>query len=192
MDKNIILIGFMGVGKGRTARALAAETGLYAIDTDNLIVVLAKKKIRTIFTEYGEPYFRALEQRTADWLRHYVRNTIVSTGGGFFMVNNLGKTGRIVYLHSSLDGILSTLNSHPKAARKIRKRPLLRDADKARALYDERLPLYRGVADYEINVEGLDGDGMAGRIVETLRLKTLQPQGDDQAPPALPSESVTA
>ncbi len=187
MNSNIILIGFMGVGKGRTARALAAKTGLFAIDTDNLIVALAKKKIRTIFAEYGEPYFRALEQRTADWLRHYVRNTIVSTGGGFFMVNNLGETGRIVYLHSSLDGILSALHSHPKAARKIRKRPLLQDADKARALYDKRLPLYRGVADYEINIEGLDSEEMAGRIVEKLRLKTLQLQGDDPAPPALPS-----
>lgn len=192
MDKNIILIGFMGVGKGRAARELAAKTGLYTIDTDNLIVAMAKKKIRTIFAEYGEPYFRALEQRTADWLRHYVRNTIVSTGGGFFMVNNLRETGRIVYLHSSLDGILSALHRHPKAARKIRKRPLLQDADKARALYDERLPLYRGAADYKINVEGLDGGEMAGQLIETLQLKTLQPQGDDQAPPALPSESVTA
>ncbi|NIA04873.1 MAG: shikimate kinase [Proteobacteria bacterium] len=182
MDKNIILIGFMGVGKGRAARALAARTGLYTIDTDNLIVALAKKKIRTIFAEDGEPYFRGLEQRTADWLRYYVRNTIVSTGGGFFMVDNLGASGRIVYLHSSLDGIMSALYNHPKASKKIRKRPLLQDADKARALYDERLPLYRGVADYEINVEGLDGDGMAAQLVETLRLR-----GDVQAPPALPS-----
>ncbi len=170
MADNIILIGFMGVGKGRAARALAAQTGLYTIDTDNLIVALVKKKIRTIFAEDGEPCFRALEQRTADWLRHYVHNTIVSTGGGFFMVNNLGETGRIVYLHSSLDGILSALHSHPKATRKIRKRPLLQDAAKARALYDERLPLYRGVADYEINVEGLDGDEMAGQLIKTLKL----------------------
>ncbi len=171
MANNIILIGFMGVGKGRAARALAEKTGLYTVDTDNLVEAMVKKKIRTIFAEYGEPYFRTLEQRTADWLRHHVRNTIVSTGGGFFMVKKLRKTGRIVYLHSSLDGILSALYSHPKAARKIRKRPLLDDADKARALYDERLPLYRRVADYEINAEGLDGGAMAVQLVKTLKLQ---------------------
>ena len=37
MAENIILIGFMGVGKGRVARTLAAGTGRYTVDTDDLI-----------------------------------------------------------------------------------------------------------------------------------------------------------
>ena len=49
MADNIILIGFMGVGKGRTARALAEKTGLFAVDTDDLIETMTKMKIRQIF-----------------------------------------------------------------------------------------------------------------------------------------------
>lgn len=144
----------MGVGKGRTARALAAECGCFAIDTDDLIESFTKSKIRDIFARQGEPPFRQLEQQVAQWLEHCVQQTIVSTGGGFFMVENLRRIGRVVYLHSSLKGILATMHKHPQAAQKIKKRPLLQDKDKAKALYAQRLPLYRQVADYEIDVEG--------------------------------------
>jgi len=168
MADNIILVGFMGVGKGRAARALAAKTGLYAVDTDDLIESLFNVKIRKIFALHGEPFFRQLEQQTGDWLRRNVSNTIVSTGGGFFMVRKLGKKDTVVYLHASLDTILSSIKEHPKGARKIKKRPLLQDMEKARQLYDYRLPLYRKAADIEINVEGLGPEEVADRIVASL------------------------
>ena len=57
MADNIILIGFMGVGKGRVARALVGKTGMVAIDTDDLIESLVNMKIRKIFALHGEPYF---------------------------------------------------------------------------------------------------------------------------------------
>lgn len=144
----------MGVGKGRTARALSTETGCLAIDTDDLIESFTKTKIRDIFARQGESAFRRIEQQVAHWLEGQVQRTIVSTGGGFFMVENLHHIGRVVYLHSSLKGILAAINRHPQAAQKIKKRPLLQDKDKAKALYQLRLPLYRQVADYEIDVEG--------------------------------------
>ena len=55
---NIILIGFMGVGKGTIARALIKESSMFAIDTDDLIESMENKKIKKIFEEQGEPYFR--------------------------------------------------------------------------------------------------------------------------------------
>ena len=164
MADNIILIGFMAVGKGRTARALAATTGRFAVDTDDLIESMVKMKIRKIFAHHGEEYFRALEQRAADWLEEQVSATIVSTGGGFFKVNNLHSIGRVIYLHSSLDGILAAVRSHPNAKRKIAKRPLLQDIDRARLLYDQRLPLYRAACDTEISVEGRTIDDVAAEI----------------------------
>jgi shikimate kinase len=165
---NIILIGFMGVGKGRTARALAEKTGCYTVDTDDLIETLVKMKIRDIFAIHGEPYFRSLEQRTANWLRKNVRNTIVSTGGGFFQVKKLGKLGTVIYLHSSVEAIIDAILRHPNARKKIKKRPLLQDLDKARELYAERLPLYRKAADLEINVEGKTIDQVAAEIMTQL------------------------
>lgn len=164
MIDNIILIGFMGVGKGRTARALAAATGRFAIDTDDLIESFLKTKIRTLFAEQGEPAFRRVEQQAADWVEQRVQGTVISTGGGFFMVDNLARLGRVVYLHSSLKGILAALRQHPDADRKIKKRPLLQDKDKAKQLFHTRLPLYRQAAEYEVNVEDRTTSEVAAEI----------------------------
>jgi len=165
---NIILIGFMGVGKGRTARALAAATDRFAIDTDDLIESLLKTKIRTFFAEQGEPAFRQVEQQVANWLEQGVRNTIISTGGGFFMVENLARLGRVVYLHSSLKAILASLRQHPDGGRKIKKRPLLQDKDKAKQLFRARLPLYRQAAEFEVGVEGRSSSEVAEEIKAML------------------------
>ncbi|MGD9948357.1 MAG: shikimate kinase [Desulfobulbus sp.] len=168
MADNILLIGFMGVGKGRTARALAAKTGCFAVDTDDLIESFVKLKIRTLFDQQGEPAFRKIEQQVGCWLEANVQGTIVSTGGGFFMVENLNRIGKVVYLHSSLKAIISTLKKHPNAARKVKKRPLLQDMEKAKVLYQARLPQYREVADYEVNVEGRKTSDIATEIKSLL------------------------
>ncbi len=168
MSKNIILIGFMGVGKGRTARMLAEKTGCYTVDTDDLIETMVKMKIRDIFARHGEPHFRDLEQQTADWLRKNVKHTIVSTGGGFFQVKKLHKLGLIVYLHSDVEAIIASIRNHPNAKKKIKKRPLLQDLDQAKILFARRLPLYRKAADMEINVEGRDIESVADEIMGRL------------------------
>ena len=41
---NIILIGFMGVGKGTVARALVKKSDMFAIDTDDLIESMETEK----------------------------------------------------------------------------------------------------------------------------------------------------
>jgi shikimate kinase len=169
MADNIILIGFMGVGKGRTARALAAMTGRYTVDTDDLIETMVKMKIRTIFKEFGEPRFRQMEQQTADWLEYHVTGTVVSTGGGFFKVNNLSRLGTVIYLHSSVEAILEAIMRHPNARKKIKKRPLLQDLDQAGALFNERLPLYRRAADHEISVENREIQDVAAEIADLVR-----------------------
>ena len=169
MAENIILIGFMGVGKGRTARRLAAVTGRYTVDTDDLIETMVKMKIRTVFQEYGEPYFRQLEQQTANWLEYHVSGTVVSTGGGFFKVNNLNRLGKVVYLHSPVEAIIKAITNHPNAKKKIKKRPLLQNLDQAGKLFDERLPAYRRVADYEILVKDREIADIAEEIAELVR-----------------------
>ena len=173
MSNNIILIGFMAVGKGRTARKLSEKTGFYTIDTDDLIETLVKKKIKKIFKKRGEAFFRELEQKTADWLEHHVDHTIVSTGGGFFQVRNLNRLGRVIHLHAPFDAILEKLYKSPHSSRKIKKRPLLQDLDRARQLYDERLPLYRRVADLEIQVGGRSRSEIATEIMGLLELEPM-------------------
>ena len=153
---NIILIGFMGVGKGTVARALVNATDYFAIDTDDLIESVENRKIKKIFKEDGEPYFRNLEKKCAIWLEKNVDNTIISTGGGFFKQENIHQIGTVVYLQSSFDGILNRLHSAPNAKSKLKKRPLLSNLEEAKKLYAQRVEDYKNVADVIVDVENRD------------------------------------
>ncbi|MBU1232801.1 MAG: shikimate kinase [Proteobacteria bacterium] len=168
MKGNIILIGFMGVGKGRTARMLAKKSGNFCVDCDDLIESYTNMKVKNIFKTQGEPRFREYEQIVARWLQKRVRDTIISTGGGFYKVPNIRKIGTVVFLHSEFNQILKAIHSHPKAAQKIKKRPLLQDLKKAETLFKQRLPLYRGVADLEIQVGGRSIDKVTDEIIKRL------------------------
>jgi len=57
MKKNIVLIGFMGVGKGSIARELIKMSEYIAIDTDDLIESMENLTIQKIFSQNGEEYF---------------------------------------------------------------------------------------------------------------------------------------
>ncbi|MFY9105633.1 shikimate kinase [Aliarcobacter cryaerophilus] len=175
---NIILIGFMGVGKGTVARAMVKEVGLkshfrmgekeeagmvginshfqYVIDTDDLIESMENRAIKKIFADDGEAYFRNLEKKTALWLESSVDNTIISTGGGFYRQENLKNIGTVIYLKSSFDGILKRIKKAPNAKNKLKKRPLLQNKKEAMKLYDTRVKEYERVADIIVDVENRD------------------------------------
>ncbi len=150
--KNIILIGFMGVGKGSVAREVVKHSDYISIDTDDLIESMENKSVKKIFQESGEVYFRSLEKKVSQWLAKSVKNTLISTGGGFYKQKNLKNIGIVVFLNSPFDKILQRINSHPNAAKKLKKRPLLSDLKKAEELYDQRLPEYKALADIVIDV----------------------------------------
>lgn len=171
MDGNIVLIGFMACGKGRTARELHRQTGRYALDCDDLIESLTKMKIRKIFARHGEAYFRELERNTATWLERCVSRSVISTGGGFVSVPNLARIGVVVHLRADFDALVQAVLDHPNAAKKIAKRPLFQDLDKARELFRNRQPLYRAAADIEVAVDGRDSESIAGEIVTRLGLE---------------------
>ena len=167
--KNIILIGFMGVGKGTVARAYAKLFDAYAIDTDDLIESLENRKIKDIFESDGEAYFRSLEKKTAKWLSKNVQDAIISTGGGFFKQKKLKDIGIVVLLDSSFDGIYQRIINHPNAKRKLQKRPLFQDIKKAKILYKERSEEYKKVADIIVDVEGKTPEKIAKEIQKNYK-----------------------
>jgi len=149
---NIVLIGFMGVGKGSIAREVIKHSDYIAIDTDDLIESMENKRVKNIFKYEGEAYFRKLEKDISLWLEKSVNNTLISTGGGFYKVENLKKIGTIVLLDSPFDDIIKRIKKHPNSASKLKKRPLLNDLKKAKELYKLRRPEYLALADVVIDV----------------------------------------
>ena len=167
--KNIILIGFMGVGKGTIAREVVKNSAYMAIDTDDIIESMANKRIKKIFEDDGENYFRNLEKDVAFWLEGSVKNTLISTGGGFYKVKNIKKIGTVIFLNSPFDKIMKRIQEHPNAKAKLKKRPLLEDLQAAKELYKERYPEYLKLADIVIDVSDKNAVECAREILKKVK-----------------------
>ncbi len=167
--KNIVLIGFMGVGKGSVARAMMKHSKMVVLDTDDIIESLENRTVKKIFADKGEEYFRALERKIGRWLRKEVTGTIISTGGGFFKVPALKKIGTVVLLNTSFETIHTRIVEHPNGIKKLKKRPLFANIEKAKSLYDERQQQYLKVADIVIDVTDKDFDTIAKEILKKVK-----------------------
>lgn len=159
----------MGVGKGTVAREFVKHTNMFSIDTDDLIESQEGTTIKKIFEKHGEEYFRNLEQKCADWILHNVKNTLISTGGGFFKRPNIKKLGTIVYLESSFEAIMARMHSSANSAKKLNKRPLLKDEQKAKNLFNERMPQYKSIANISVNVENKKPKEIVLEILEKVQ-----------------------
>ena len=167
--KNIVFIGFMGVGKGTVARAVVKQSDYFAIDTDDLIESIENKKVKKIFENSGEPYFRALEEKCALWCEKNIKNTIISTGGGFYRQKNIKNIGTIVYLESGFHRIIEALKQAPNSKKKFKKRPLLNDLKEAEKLYNQRIKEYEKVADVTVNVEDWDIKRIVKEVLKAVK-----------------------
>ena len=167
--KNVVLIGFMGVGKGSVAREILKHSKYMSIDTDDLIESMENRKIKVIFEEDGESYFRKLEKNVAKWLETSVENTLISTGGGFYKQTNLKKIGIIVLLDSPFDAIIKRIKEHPNATKKLKKRPLLANLKKAKELYATRYPEYLKLADIIVDVTNKNADTAAKELLKKVK-----------------------
>ena len=168
---NIVLIGFMGVGKGTIARTLYKETKFFPLDCDDLIESAYNLKIKEIFAKHGEDEFRKIEKKLAKFIEKNVSNAIISTGGGFYKVPNLKKLGTIIYLKSDFEGIISRIKNSPNATKKLAKRPLLKDPSEAKKLFDKRKDEYEKVADLIVDVSNKSPKMVALKIKELIKDK---------------------
>ncbi|MCC8129929.1 MAG: shikimate kinase [Clostridiales bacterium] len=145
-SKNLILIGMMGCGKTTTGRRLSRMLEMPLVDTDQEIVRREGMSISDIFAQRGEAYFRTLETET---LRDLCARggQVIATGGGL----PLRAENRALLRES---GLIFFLNRSPEETfddTDLADRPLAQQGreDFVRR-YQERLPVYRGVAHYEI------------------------------------------
>jgi shikimate dehydrogenase len=140
---NIVLVGMPASGKSTVAKQLGKTLGLSVYDTDELIV---KKfgNISNIFEKYGEAYFRKLETEIINEVSK-LGGVIIATGGGAVLskenVNALKQNGKFFFLNRPLEELLPTED-----------RPLANDKDKIISLYNQRIDIYKSVADVTVSV----------------------------------------
>jgi len=60
---NIVLIGMSGVGKTKVGQYISKKLEMTLFDTDNIIETKYGITISDIFSNFGEQYFRSLENK---------------------------------------------------------------------------------------------------------------------------------
>lgn len=84
LDRPIVLVGLMGVGKSTVGRRLAKRLGLSFVDSDAAIEDAAGLSPAEVFERYGEHDFRDGERRlVARLIEGDVR--VIATGGGAYV-----------------------------------------------------------------------------------------------------------
>ena len=84
IDRPVVLVGLMGVGKSTVGRRLAALLDTDFIDVDEEIERAADRSVSEIFEAHGELYFRAGERRVIARLVEEGHG-VIATGGGAFV-----------------------------------------------------------------------------------------------------------
>ena len=84
IDRPIVLVGLMGVGKSTVGRRLAGMLRTGFVDADDAIEEAAQRSISEIFEAHGEAYFRDGERRVIARLIEE-QHGVIATGGGAFV-----------------------------------------------------------------------------------------------------------
>jgi len=86
IDRPVVLVGMMGVGKTSIGRKLAALLHVPFVDADEEIEQAAQMTISEIFAQFGEEYFRDGERRViARLIDGPGTRRVIATGGGAFV-----------------------------------------------------------------------------------------------------------
>ena len=162
---NIVLTGFMGVGKSTTGKILAQKLGAELVDTDEEIEKTYKMTIPEIFKNFGEAKFREFETEVIKSISQK-DGCIISCGGGVVKsdanMNFLKQNGKIVNLYASVDKIIKNIGND-------KNRPLIFGNSKEEIikLMNEREQFYKN-CHIRIDVTDLSADETANKIISEL------------------------
>ncbi len=154
--RNIVLCGMPSSGKTTVGKALANDFGKRFIDTDDVVVEKRKESISDIFEKYGEWEFRKEERLAIEELSKE-NGLVIATGGGAVLDENnvraLRRNGVILFLDRSLENLVATSD-----------RPLSKDNEKLKNLFEKRYDVYKSCADAVIPADGEIAD-----VVEKIK-----------------------
>jgi len=162
LDRPVVLVGLMGVGKSTVGRRLARRLGLDFVDSDAAIEDASGYSAAEVFERFGERDFRDGERRlVARLIDGAVR--VIATGGGAYVDPRtrelLNERAITVWLDAPVEVLAERTGRRDT-------RPLLRNDDPKATLErlnDERRPSY---AEAHIHVKS--SEGPHGDVVERI------------------------
>ena len=162
LDRPVVLVGLMGVGKSTVGRRLARRLGLYFVDSDSEIEDASGYPAAEVFERYGERDFRDGERRlVARLIEGDIR--VIATGGGAYIDpatrKLLHERAITIWLYAPVD-ILAERTSRRDT------RAQLRNGDPKAVLEklaEERRPSYS-----EAHIHVKSGDGAHKDVVDAI------------------------
>jgi shikimate kinase len=164
LEGPLAIVGYMGSGKTTVGRALARALGREFVDLDRAVVKLAGRRIPDIFAESGEDHFRDLEHQTLlDALRGRPRNVVACGGGVVVRPENRALLREVstVFLREDTRVLYDRTRGAGRPLRAASREDFERR-------YAERLPLYREVADIEVEVGERPAAAVAREVIQCL------------------------
>lgn len=168
---NILLIGLRGSGKSTLGPALAGRVGFAFTDLDDLVArAMGEESAGKAFEKHGQAAFRQMEGKIMiDVVRPL--GQVIALGGGtptgmvaLEAIRREQAAGRakVFYLRAEPATLRDRLRKTD-----ISSRPSLTGADPLEeidAVFSRRDPLYRGLADRTIIVDGSDEDAVLEKL----------------------------
>jgi shikimate kinase / 3-dehydroquinate synthase len=143
LGRHLALVGFMGAGKTSLAPQVAERLGRRAVDCDRMLEGRVQVKLGEFFAKAGEVEFRVAEAALVTDALTAAPEAVLALGGGAIksptVRTALGERALTVLVDVEVDAAWQRSRGSG--------RPLAADEKTFRALYEERRPLYREVAD---------------------------------------------
>jgi shikimate kinase len=166
LDRPVVLVGMMGVGKSTVGRMLGTRLGLRFVDTDEEIEKAADLSIAEIFERFGEEYFRDGERRVIARLIGE-GPAIIATGGGAFINDAtralIKEQCHSVWIDADLDVLVARVSRRNHRPLLIGKDPRVVLTD----LLEKRGPVY-AMADVRVRSDSAPHGQTVEQILKAL------------------------
>lgn len=165
MEKNIVLIGMMGVGKTALGRQLAEEMGYEFVDLDARLEEACSLKLHEIYRKYGA--IRYYAEETLLLKKQLGTSRRVIAAGGAVLPNDeqaalIAALGVAVWLKADPEAMLRRIK------RKHNQLFLGKSGDLVQEI-ERRGTIYGAMADLTVNLDGKSIESAVDRICEFMR-----------------------